>query len=83
MFIPITPRIHTRYSNLSNAELLLELESIRHHSPIIQELCVRLEEDELFGKETNMNASCPICQGELTVDYCKGNDIFNLTIRKE
>ena len=47
----------TKYNNLSNRELLAQLESVRSHSPVIEELCQRLE---------TTNVECPICEADLT-----------------
>lgn len=81
--MPYISDVHTQYTNLSNTELLAKIDSVRHLSPIIQELCKRLEEGDLYSKDTNDRVECPICQGKLRVDYCGGNDMFKLHIRDE
>ena len=47
----------TKYSNYSNADLLQLFEDRRQQSPIIEELCQRLE---MLGIE------CPVCEADLT-----------------
>jgi len=69
---------HTRFSNLTDEELMTELDSRRHQSPVIDELCNRIESGRLLGTETNHKVSCPTCDADLEVDYCAGNDMFNV-----
>lgn len=76
-------RVHTKYTGLTNAELLAKIDDIRHRSPIIQELCIRIEEGELISDETSDRVECPICQGQLRVNYDPGNDLFSLIIQKD
>jgi hypothetical protein len=47
----------TKYQGLTQRELLNELESVRQYSPIIEELCTRLE---------NHGEECPVCEADLT-----------------
>lgn len=73
----IVSPIHTSYSNLSNEELLNAIDSIRHLSPMIQELCIRLEyyddeEYECSAKAISPDnefykASCPVCAADLSM----------------
>jgi hypothetical protein len=46
----------TKYDRFTNRELLVELDNARQYSPIIQELCVRLE---------NIGNECPVCEADL------------------
>ena len=46
----------TKYNNLSNRELLAQLENVRPFSPVVETLCTRLENT---GKE------CPVCEADL------------------
>jgi hypothetical protein len=48
----------TKYRNLTNAELLNRLDEARLHSPIIEELCARME--------VKSRAICPVCEADLT-----------------
>ena len=65
---------YTNYSTLSDKELLSFLDSKRAESPVIQELCSRLEArlddiDALLctsGKE-DARAVCPICEAKVTI----------------
>jgi hypothetical protein len=47
----------TKYNHLSNRELLAQVESVRDYSPVIEELCQRLE---------NVGGECPVCEADLT-----------------
>ena len=60
--------VHTKFENLNDKELLNHLESIRYHSPIIAELCQRLEkmEDNHIGQVEI--AECPVCEAKLEID---------------
>lgn len=46
----------TKYHNLTVVELLREVDDVRHYSPIIEELCQRLE---------NIGETCPVCEADL------------------
>ena len=46
----------TKYNNLSNRELLNQLYVTRNYSPIIEELCQRVEA---------VGAECPVCEADL------------------
>jgi hypothetical protein len=75
----------TTYTHLNDQELLNSLDDARHYSPVIGELCRRLEaKGELESAITGANhrAECPICKGPLTVDYDAGNGLFELRIDK-
>ena len=63
----------TRYSVYTNSELLLVLHDKRSHSPIIEELCQRLEASEaqlLYAEPIpnveSQHCKCPICESEFT-----------------
>lgn len=61
--------VHTNYSNYTDQELLQLLSEKRAQSPIIEELCQRLEEySPAFDKETNISAECPVCEAKLKID---------------
>ena len=72
----------TQLKHLSNEELLRLLEDKKYHSPIIFELCNRLEnidiDAELEGVKNR--AECPVCQAALLVDLDIGNKLFNINI---
>ena len=46
----------TKYNGLSNRELLAQLEGVRTYSPVVEELCQRLE---------NVGVECPVCEADL------------------
>lgn len=46
----------TKYSQLSNRELLRELNDVRSFSPVVEELCLRLE---------HTGSECPVCEADL------------------
>jgi hypothetical protein len=60
---------HTNYSNYTDKELLQLLSDKRSKSPIIDELCDRLEEySPAFDREENVKAECPVCEAKLNVN---------------
>lgn len=75
------------YRNLSDAELLNQLNDKRYHSPVVDELCKRLEAKTLNEKMTegiekscNSKVDCPICLATLTVDFDDANSMLGLNI---
>lgn len=73
---------HTSYSNHTDQELLQVLSEKRSHSPIIEELCQRLESYMPFSqKETNIATDCPVCEAKLKIDVDVNElDNYELTI---
>lgn len=71
---------HTKYANLTNAELLVQIDSIRDKSPIIEELAHRLEQGVGIDDESGHNVTCPVCEAQLEADYDSGNDMFTLQL---
>lgn len=67
--------------NLQNDELLRNLDDVRHLSPVIGELCRRLEEQD---KEIHADgtAECPVCQASLRADYDTYSEILTLQVDK-
>lgn len=60
---------HSNYTNLTDQELLQVLSEKRMRSPIIEELCQRLETyGPAFQKETNIKIECPVCEAQLKID---------------
>lgn len=75
--------VHTSYTRYTNKELLSLLENKRDNSPIIDELCSRLEnipEDIETTTDVLAYAECPVCEAKLKITEDKGNDIYSLTI---
>jgi hypothetical protein len=70
----------SRLRHLEDDELLLHLEDVRHQSPIIGELCQRLE--KLLRQETPVTAQaeCPVCQADLRADWDAVNEILYLQV---
>lgn len=70
----------SRLRHLEDDELLLHLEDVRHLSPIIGELCLRLE--KLIQQETPVTAraECPVCRADLRADWDAGNEILCLQV---
>lgn len=61
--------VHSNYSNYTDQELLQVLSERRQQSPIIEELCQRLEDySPAFDKETNIAKQCPVCEAKLKID---------------
>lgn len=76
----------TTYTHLTDEEFLNTMDDARHYSPVIKELCRRLEarsETEVNLTGANHRAECPICKGPLTVNYDVGNDLFELRTVEE
>ena len=67
-------------THLTNAELLHDLDERRHRSPVLEELCKRLE--ALVTTETLEDyaprVSCPVCEADLHVEVDHGNKLFDL-----
>lgn len=73
---------HTKYANLSDDELLSQVEEAREHSPIVEELAQRLERREVdVTTGANHNVECPVCGAELEANYDEGNNQFTLELR--
>lgn len=65
-------------SSLTNSELLRVVADKRVHSPVIDELCKRLEQatanDDLA--DAKHDAECPVCAATLHVAYDADNNAF-------
>lgn len=70
-------------NRLTNQELLNHFDSIKHHSPIILELCRRLEEEEESVHMLNNKVECPICQAKLLANIDSENDMFTLKLNTD
>lgn len=81
--------IHSNYSRLSDKELLNELIEAAHHSPIIAELCKRIESNEernvvienLFDY-ADKKIACPVCKSNLQLNLDEDKIVFFLEIQK-
>ena len=73
---------HTKFANYTVDELLRLVDDKRQHSPLIDELCTRLEAGAAVQVDENSNhrVECPVCEAALEADYDAGNSIFTLQI---
>jgi hypothetical protein len=70
---------HTKYSNLTDAELLSQVEAARAQSPVIEELAKRLEKQTTgFNGDTGHRVECPVCEAPLKADFDDGDNMFTL-----
>lgn len=69
-------------SNMTNKELLNHLENIKHNSPIILELCLRLEQADAEQNLLNKEVECPVCMAKLNIDNDCDDNSFNLKVKK-
>jgi hypothetical protein len=69
----------TKYAKMPTDEFLQMLTDKRAMSPIIDELCTRLEVEDAIDKETNMRVSCPACDAPLLVDLDQQNNLFTVS----
>ena len=67
----------TKYRTYTNKELITLIDHKRHQSPIIDELCMRLEKnnfnDDLYVpsqvvQRTQETLTCPICEAKITLE---------------
>jgi len=71
-------------SNLTNEELLRQLDEVRELSPIISELCKRLEKNNAVEKEIeeiDNKSECPVCMASLHAEMDLNNKLFILKTR--
>jgi len=73
---------HTKFANYTLNELLNLIDDKRPHSPLIDELCTRLEAAEkvLVSEDASPRVQCPVCEANLEAGYDAGNSIFTLQI---
>lgn len=62
---------HTKYSNLTDEELLRYVDDARPKSPLIEELATRLEKTVRSEKSGTWTHDCPVCEAPLN---CTLND---------
>ena len=70
----------SKYRTYTNQELLILIDHKRHQSPIIDELCLRLEKnnfkDDLYNPSETCESvlesiTCPICEAKITLETNK------------
>ena len=74
--------METRYRHLADEEFLRICSDKRHQSPIIEELCQRLEEylgvDKPISDEIKLECkndfNCPICEAKFSVEFNPDDD---------
>lgn len=81
---------HTKYHNLTSAELLSAVQIARIHSPIIEELAKRFEAVESSNKDTlaeteetaqkSREFSCPVCEANLLGSVDLIHDCLNIEV---
>lgn len=73
---------HTKFANYTLNELLNLIDDKRPHSPLIDELCTRLEAAEKVqvSEDASPRVECPVCEARLEAGYDAGNSIFTLQI---
>ena len=70
----------TPYDHYSDEELLSRFDNLRPHSPVIEELCQRLEKRKTITGSGFVE--CPVCESDLRVEYDQGNDLFEVEIKE-
>ena len=76
--------IGTQYRSLTTEEFLSQIEEKRQYSPIIQELCLRLEYKETHGNaQTNPRIECPVCESQLKIAWDSENNLYDVEIDKD
>jgi hypothetical protein len=55
----------TKYSHLTDEEFLRYIDDARPHSPMIEELAVRLEKRLQFEKTGSWTLDCPVCEASI------------------
>lgn len=73
----------TRFDKLTDEEFLSDLTVSRQYSPVIDELCTRLEKAVLIPSDCNHRVECPCCEAQLLVDLDINNTMFTVMINKE
>ena len=70
----------SKYRMYTNQELLILIDDKRHQSPLINELCLRLEKnnfkDDLYNPSETCESvlesiTCPICEAKITLEINK------------
>ncbi len=74
---------HTKFANYTLDELLDFADDKRPQSPLIDELCTRLEAGAAIqvSEDANSRVTCPVCKATLEAGYDAGNSIFTLQIK--
>ena len=77
--------VHTKYSHYTLDELLRFVDGKRHHNPVINELCKRIEELQNgsveIAPDSGHAVECPVCAAELRADYDDSSQLFTLELK--
>lgn len=68
------------FRHFEDDEFLRELDIVRYSSPIIEDLCRRLEEHMKEPPIATGGCECPICMANLRADYDELNEILTLKL---
>ena len=73
--------VHTKFSFMSDQEFIHSIEDKKHLSPVIAELCRRLEcRSEGNDSKADDRVECPVCEAELRVELDEANDLYEIYI---
>lgn len=72
-------------SRLTDMELIVHVDEARYLSPLIGELAKRLEAIIKSDARDDYNgqASCPVCEASLLVDFDDANKLFNIKPQRQ
>jgi hypothetical protein len=73
-------------THLTDEEALSALDEAAGYSPVIRELCRRLEariEKGHAHQHANPRSECPVCGAGLLVEFDEGNDLFCVGVDKD
>jgi len=73
----------TPYSNYTDEELLAKADKAIPYSPLITELCGRLEKASQISPDASPRAECPACEAALLIEYDAGNELFEVKLQKD
>lgn len=71
---------HTTFTNYTDDELLRLVDDKRYRSPLIDELCTRLEKrgEVAVQEDANCRVECPVCTAPLEAGYDADNNMFTI-----
>jgi hypothetical protein len=72
------------HRNLTDKELVQCLHDKRLYSPIIEELCKRLEskiDDDFRNENEDLTISCPICSANMSIEFTDAENGVETTVK--
>lgn len=71
---------HTTFTNYTNDELLRLVDDKRYRSPLIDELCTRLEKrgEVAVQEDADFRVECPVCAAPLEAGYDECKNMFTI-----